>query len=279
MRTQHQKLIAAAAACIVPATCSTGAVLDNDFSADTLGLIPASMDVFEPTANTADLSATVVTSSVLDGNALRLIDNENTALATGNNINIRQATSESISAGIFSLDFTAGDGIGSTGNTFFRISVGSAGIIPSSSSSGTVFQRVVISSPNSSDTGTIAASNVGGGSLSDTNIGSFDETVANALQIVFNNSGAAIDYDLSGAQSVADNTYDVFLNGVLIADDFQLRSSSGDIEAIGFGTGGGQTGADWVIDNLSVAAIPEPASAVLAAVGCLALCGRRRRNA
>ena len=35
----------------------------------------------------------------------------------------------------------------------------------------------------------------------------------------------------------------------------------------------------WVIATLSVAAIPAPASAELAAVGCQAQCGRRRRHA
>lgn len=276
MKPHPHKALIAAAVCLAPVAQTAAAVLDNDFSSDTLGQQPASMDIVTPTANTANVSATVINSTVLDGNALRLFDNEGTTIPEGRNISVRQATSAPLEAGIFSLDFTAGPNVGSTGNSFFRIALGTTSINAASSSTGSVFQRVVIASPNSSSTGTIAASNQGGGFLSDTSLGTFDESAANNLQVVFNNSGAAINYSLAGSQSVADNRYDVFLNGSLIADDFQMRTSSGDVTAIGFGTGGSQTGPDWIVDNLRVTAIPEPSSMLLAALGSLAMLGRRR---
>lgn len=278
MNSRHRLTQIFVASACIGSTSAHAAFLDIDFSAETVGTSPSSLTVSSPAGNTAELAAEVVDSSVLDGNAVRFFDNQNTSSPGPSNISVTQALSGPINAGIFSLDFTGGPQLGSSGNSFLRISVGSASINPASSSSGSTYQRVVVQSINGSNVGRLLASDVGGGSLSDATIGSFDEIAANELQIVFNNSGDAIDYTLGGSQSVANNRYDVFLNGVLVADDFQLRTSSGDVVAIGFGTGGSQTGADWVFDNLAVTEIPEPGVFALASAAGFVLLGRRRMD-
>lgn len=267
----------AAAALAMPALASA-TFLTNDFNSDTVGSQPTSVTVISPTANTGTGSTdgdigvvTVGNSAIGGGNALRIYDRSTTNFA-----HVRDALTAGTASGMFGFNFTAGPNLVSNhGDTYLRVAMGNAGADASSSFTGNNFQRVVISSTGTGTTGQFQASNSTGNPV-DTNVATFIETASNLVELYFNRTASALGYAKGVAQTVAAGRYDVWLNGVLVANDFSLRTGTSDILAVSLATGGSQKGPDWIIDNLSVAAIPEPASIGLLALSAVIAFGRRR---
>ncbi len=277
----HRTIWAASACLLVAGPSLTRAAFINDFATDTVGSAPASVTVIEPAAfvgtgaNDGDtLVTTVATSAIGTGNAMRIVDRATTAVI------VRETFGESFLTGVLSFGFTAGPNVGTDGNSFLRVALGSANTNASSSGSVDNYMRVTFSSPNSTNIGGFGASNVSSGSLADISAGTFNETAGNLVQIVFNRTSLPLDYLLGTGHTVAANRYDLYLNGALVGDDLLLRTGTGAVTAMSFGTGGGQKGADWIIDNLAVSAplpIPEPATAGLLLASAPTLLRRRRR--
>ncbi len=268
---------------------SGAAFLSNDFSGDTVGSRPTSVTIVSPASNTGtgdtagDIGVVTVGTSVIGGgNAMRLYDrNDPTA------VHVRQLLTTGTSSGIFSFNFTLGtyggsqpssDSFANNGNTFLRVSVGSNTVNATSSTDGNTFQRIVFSRIGTGSTGNLFASNNTSGSLTDTTLTTFIETANNLVVIIFNRTTTAINYTKSGSQSVAAGSYDVWFNGTLVADNFAMRTGTSNVAGISMGSGGGQVGMDWIVDNLSVTAIPEPATLGLLTVGGLLLGTRLSRS-
>ncbi|MEM6822699.1 MAG: PEP-CTERM sorting domain-containing protein, partial [Verrucomicrobiota bacterium] len=177
----------------------------------------------------------------------------------------------------FDFSFSSDQFTGTTGNSFLRIGFGRSGMNVASSSDGNVMGRVVLSRTGGS-TSTFAVRD----NTSDTTVSSnFTLQASHQVSIFANtNDSAAGGYTFSGAQTVASNTYDVFLDGVLVADDFAFRSGStsgeNDITDIGFATGGSQTTPDWLFDDITVSAVPEPSTYAMIIIAGGLLYGFRR---
>jgi hypothetical protein len=95
-------------------------------------------------------------------------------------------------------------------------------------------------------------------------------------------TGGELSY-MSGSESVANNTYDVWLDGVKIFNDVGFRNSIATWSRLGFGMGtsAGATDVKY-IDNIVITddltGVPEPGSClliVLASLGLVVICRRR----
>ncbi|HEV7298653.1 MAG TPA: PEP-CTERM sorting domain-containing protein [Tepidisphaeraceae bacterium] len=280
----------AIAAAMTAPTASAAPFYDNDFSGDAVGARPNGFTINFPTpANVGDgsmagdVGVTVVgTSAIGGGNALRMYDQSGGNGATL--VRASTALTTATDSGLFSFNFTAGPNLtANIGNSFLRVALGTTGVDASSSSSTSNFQRISFDSTPVGTSGTFRASNVTSGSLEDTTVGTgFTETANNLVEIVFNRTSTPIVYDKAGAQAVAAGKYDLYLNSTLVANDFVMRAGTTAVGAIGFGTGGSQAGADWIVDNVNVsavpAAVPEPATLGVLTIASLGLLARRRRT-
>ncbi|MEM6822698.1 MAG: PEP-CTERM sorting domain-containing protein [Verrucomicrobiota bacterium] len=250
-------------------------LFQEDFEGETVGLQPSSFSVNGPATNTGatdnppvagtsgPLGAVVVPFGSVSnlagtGNALRIYDHD-----SDSSVNLTQ---DITGTGLmrWDLSFSSDAFTGTNGNSFLRIAFGRLTMNPGSSSDGRVMGRVTIARTSGSNTRFEVRNNT-----TDTTVLS-DFTLLNSHQIsIFANTddSASSNYNFSGGQSLASNTYDVFLDGALVADDFAFRSGStsglNDIETIGFATGSSQTGPDWIIDDITVSAIPEPSALCL----------------
>lgn len=115
----------------------------------------------------------------------------------------------------------------------------------------------------------------------------FSQNNVYSVQIVGNNSASVVDYVLSGSQSIAANSYDVWINGVLIGNDLTkggLASGTAIDSFMFYGESSTGNVANIRLDNLVYgsalpSAVPEPSSfAALAGVGALGFCALRRRR-
>jgi hypothetical protein len=94
---------------------------------------------------------------------------------------------------------------------------------------------------------------------------SFSNSVGYTIQILGNRSGATQNYGLG---SLANNSMDFFVNGVLVGDDWSFKDSSKAID--GFRIYQVNGGGRYQLDNIVIAndftAVPEPSSFLLTAI-------------
>jgi hypothetical protein len=105
------------------------------------------------------------------------------------------------------------------------------------------------------------------------------------IEIYGNNTTAAIDYTKGGAQSLAANTWDLWINGSLIGDGLNKAQLANDVNIDSFmiyGVSSAGNVASIVVDDISYAneitVIPEPASAGLLTLAGLGFAFRRLRR-
>lgn len=266
----------------------------NDFSTDIVGNRPAGLDyTLAPPLNIGNNSAdgdigivTVGSSAIGGGNAMRLYDRSSSSVQA-------RAFFAPITSGIVSLNFTLGDYGGDlvalnntyidNGNARIGIALGNASVTATSSSNGSTFMRLNITRDSTTPdfNGQFRYNNNNSGAFTETTINdAFIETNNNLVEIFFNRTSETILYTKSGSQSVAANTYDAYLNGILLANDAPMRTTTPSVSGIAFGSPGSQVGADWIVDNILVVnGIPEPATLGLLTIGSLALLSQRRRRA
>lgn len=113
-----------------------------------------------------------------------------------------------------------------------------------------------------------------------TNVGSTTFTAGTvSVSIVFNNSGASIDY---AGGSVANTRADVFVNGVLVGDDVTINAAQASASGFRLYATGAAGAGGYEVDNISVisgiAPIPEPSSIALGLAGLAGLVALRRRK-
>lgn len=118
-------------------------------------------------------------------------------------------------------------------------------------------------------------------------LATYSFTAAHTLTVVYNNGTTGVSYD-NGARSVAASTFDVWLDGNVVATGLGKFNNNTSTAAIGNVTINGQPSGTvgYYLDNIAissaitVSSIPEPASAAaLLGAGVLgvAALGRRRR--
>jgi len=105
------------------------------------------------------------------------------------------------------------------------------------------------------------------------------------IEIYGNNTTAAIDYIKGGTQSLAANTWDLWINGILIGDGLNKAALANDVNIDSFmiyGVSSVGNVASIVVDDISYAngitVIPEPGSAGLLVLAGLGFAFRRLRH-
>ncbi|GEM_PF-2477898 len=300
--TQRLSTASATLAFLVLAPCAFSQTLLNlTFEGDTAGGAASGVTVINPTtpsnpttpygALSAGNVGTLVISSndspMNSGQALRLFDHNGSA-QTGDLVRTTSSFSQSAQVIALSFDYRGGPSlVANNGNTFVRLAWGGSGVNASSSSSGNTgnFSRIQFSS--NGNTSGFTAANI----IADENQLNPNESVTNSVQLFINRGTTAFAYSGPGntVGSIAANSYHVWFNGTQLTSgssiaggNFAMHNSTTDISHISFGTGGGQTGADWLIDNVNasvLSAIPEPSTyAALAGLGALGLAASRRRR-
>jgi hypothetical protein len=299
MKTQHIP-IAALTTCLAVASGASSALLNLTFTGQTVGNQTPSASYVTPatpvspatpfgslSTATGHVNAIVIGSAnnaVLNsGEALRLFDHSTSAspAPASQNVSIRIPLVSSTDNAIISFRYTGL--VPSDGNTFVRMTFGGGSLNAASTSDGSTgnFARIAFSSINS--TSGFTAGNI----TADQGQANPNESVSNFVQLFVNRKSTPLNYDApSGSPlTIAANSYHVWLNGVqqttgaaLAGGNFSMTGTLSNITHIGFGTGGGQGGADWVLDDITVAVVPEPAAAIaIASLAGLGLARRRRR--
>jgi hypothetical protein len=218
------------------------------------------------------------------GQALRVFDYSGGSSPTPNQ-NVMLTSPLTSSFGQVSIAFTYRGGpslLPSDGNTFLRFTFGGSGLNAASSSASSTgnFARIAFSSINSTSGFTV------GNIIADVLQVNPVEAANNLVQLFVNRAATTLDYSApgGGTSTIAANSYHAWLNGTQLTSgsaiaggNFSMHASSTPISHISFGSGGGQAGGDWVIDGLTVAAIPEPSTyAALVGIAALGLAFWRR---
>ena len=117
-------------------------------------------------------------------------------------------------------------------------------------------------------------------------LATYSFATAHTLTVVYNNGTAGVSYD-NGARSVAAGTFDVWLDGSVVATGLGKFNNNASTAAIGNVTINGQSSGSvgYYLDNvaissaITVSSIPEPASAAdLLGAGVLGVAALRRRR-
>ena len=282
-------LAVVAAVTLVTSAANAAVVYNNNFDgtgsstvlASTVGSQPLGFTMVSPTTGNVggtsnplaagDFGAVVVNSSSTHvtnlagtGNGLRVYD---AASASGSPREVAlRSTVFSGSTLAVSMNFASNALTSTSGSNFLNITFGSNNHNPDAWNEAQF--RLAIAR-NSGTTSTLQATNgntidvtplAGGSTLA------FPLQTSNLLKVFLNQSASSVNY-LEGVTSrtLAARTYDVWLNGTLLTSttSFGMVSGTGLVTTLGLGTGGGQTGADWVFDNImveNVLPIPEPTS-------------------
>ena len=274
-------------------TLSAQTLFQDDFESDTVGTQPSNFTITNPATNTGATDDPPVASDggpsgaiivpfgpvsnlAGTGNGLRIYDFNSTGNSTGNVSISTDFTSTGLMR--FDFNFSSDQFTGTSGNSFIRVGFGRTGMNVASNGSTGVMGRVVISRTG----GSTSTFRVRDDTTDITVVNDFTLQSVHQVSIFANSDDSStVNYVFGGSQSIAANTYDVYFDGVLVADDFDFRtgSTSGtdDIASIGLATGGSQTGPDWIFDDL-VVSVPEPSSAAFLGFAAIALGLFRRRR-
>lgn len=129
----------------------------------------------------------------------------------------------------------------------------------------------------------IAARQTGASTFFDVVSTNLTDNQVHTFCMVANNSGAAVTYE-DGVTTLADNTAQLWQDGVLVGTKTLNANGSGDI--FSWGLWGRRTDNAMLADNITVhdmafagiAVVPEPGTLALFGLGVLGLVGRRRRS-
>jgi len=242
------------AALLAGSVAGHAALLTVDFESDTVGSNPVANTVAPGTAS-ANIYCTVVDSSV-------------NIAGTGNGVHIFDNTSLSGGSSRVGYDFSDGESAVRYDLKFARLSNGSANNFTVSmgakggalTSAGNRYFEVRLSGNGNLgylDNGTAT-----------TITGAIALNTSYTLSIYANDSDSVITGYETG-HDLAANSVDYWLDGTYLATG-GLKSTLSDVTTAGFGraqvsSGTGDVGLDYVFDDLTVTAIPEPATLGLVA--------------
>ena len=242
-------------------------LLDVNFEGQTAGSQPTGAAYIRPTANSSTQAVQVVNSTLLGGNqAVQVLDkavNTGTATALQYNFASNGAVVASFS---FSPSYTAG----SSAN-FYEIGLGQQITL---SSSTNIFCSVRLRADGS--IGFVSAGNV---INTRTNLAAGS---SNTVSMVANDTASDIVYL---GTTVAANTVNYYFNGSLVQSGSAFGTYVGTLGTTnGFGRfaifdSTARVDLDYLVDNISVQAIPEPAAIGMLGLGALIILAVRRRRA
>jgi len=236
---------------LLAALSGYSAPLTVNFEGGTVGAAPKA-DKVSPSKATAENGVTVIDAAANKagtGTGISFIDNSATA-GTGLEFNFVADAASQVSKFMASISFScitkSDDGKG-------YIAVGTGAFDTKLNNAANRLSEVRLYAKNALR---VAAD----GSTSGQKDRSFNSTgEANKLVMVVNDTTESISYDLDGAQTLAGDSVDYWLNGKLIATlalDKEVVGTDKNFGRIGFASNSGTTGVDFVFDDIVVTPIP-----------------------
>ncbi len=251
-------------AVLLVAGAGYSALLTVDFETNTVSSVPLGYTAIRPSPMTATQYINTVSSTLLGGSqAIKYLDQSSSSSAGGIEYNFVPSGGQG--AVKFRFSFSPQSISGTSSN---YISIGIGGYSVSNSlmlgSSANMYAEMRVTGD-----GTVRVYSNG----VNVAISSAALNSSNTFTMIVNDTDAAVSYSGYSDNSVAANTVDYYLNGTRLFNDAALAvisaGTTNGLGRIGFVNGSTRIGLDYLIDNISVEVIPEPATIGMLGLGAL----------